>query len=99
MPGGSPALVDELRQRLALVGDPAIAVLRALVGMGGEGDLDAVVKATGMPRLAVQSRLRELAKKHGWVRLEGNRVELTQPLLAAALCPPESQDTLAFVPK
>ena len=76
-----------LRERLQAMGDVPTRLLRALVELGGESDVDGLVKASGLPRLAVQSRLRDLMKLHGWVRLADNRVELTQPYLGSALGP------------
>jgi len=80
---GPDIYVRRLRARWSLVDPAGHDTIRALVAAGGAADIAQLSAASKLPKLALQARLRELEKKHGWVQLRGNEVHLTQPFFGA----------------
>ena len=87
MAAGPPERVAAIKTRFEALAEPSRRLLRALVENSGSADVPSLAKAAGVARLAAQPRLKDLARKHGWVRLDGKTVHLTEPFLGAVLRP------------
>ena len=57
--------------------------MAALVDAGGTVEVGALMKQAGVPRLAAKSTLRDLERRHGWLRVNGKQARLTQPYIGA----------------
>lgn len=83
MPGSALLLERRLEARWSRLDPVAKETIRVLVEAGGEIEIAQLVEKVGRPRLALMAHLRDLEKRHAWVRTGRDHVELTQPFLGA----------------